>query len=65
MTEFKRLSKYHQVNLTKYLSGAYYQFVQFIFIINGFHLKNTANDKGIKIISDMPFYIQSRSSVVG
>ena len=61
-TEFKDYPKYHQVNLTKYTEQiAYYQFVQFIFYHQWFSFKKYANDKGIKIIGDMPFYVDHGS----
>lgn len=61
-TEFKNYPQAHQVNLTKYTDQiAYFQFVQFIFYKQWFSLKHYANDKGIKIIGDMPFYVDHGS----
>lgn len=60
--EFKNYPKNHQVNLTKYTNQiGYYQFVQFIFYQQWFNLKKYANEKGIKIIGDMPFYVDHGS----
>lgn len=60
--EFKKYPQEHQVNLTKYSNQiGYYQFVQYIFFKQWFKLKKYANDKGIKIIGDMPFYVDHGS----
>ena len=60
--EFKKYPQEHQVNLTKYSKEiGYYQFVQYIFFNQWFKLKKYANDKGIKIIGDMPFYVDHGS----
>lgn len=60
--KFKNYPKLHQVNLTKYTKQiAYYQFVQFIFYQQWFNFKQYANAKGIKIIGDMPFYVDHGS----
>ena len=61
-TEFKDYPKYHQVNLTKYTDEILtINLFNLFFIINGFHLKKYANEKGIKIIGDMPFYVDHGS----
>ena len=60
--KFKKYPQEHQVNLTKYSKEiGYYQFVQYIFFNQWFKLKKYANDKGIKIIGDMPFYVDHGS----
>lgn len=60
--EFKKYPQEHQVNLTKYSNQiGYYQFVQYIFFKQWFKLKKYANNKGIKIIGDMPFYVDHGS----
>lgn len=60
--EFKYYPQLHQVNLTKYTEQiGYYQFVQYIFYKQWFSFKNYANKKGIKIIGDMPFYVDHGS----
>lgn len=60
--EYKHYPQSHRVNLTKYTDQiGYYQFVQFIFYQQWFKLKAYANEKGIKIIGDMPFYVDHGS----
>lgn len=60
--EYKNYSKNKQVDLTKYDKEiSYYQFVQFIFYRQWFTFKQYANDNGVKIIGDMPFYVDHGS----
>ena len=60
--EYKYYPKYYQVNLEQYQDEiGYYQFVQYIFYKQWFALKKYANEKGIKIIGDMPFYVDHGS----
>ena len=60
--EFKQYPKFHQVDLSKYQAEiGYYQFVQYIFYLQWFTLKKYTNEQGIKIIGDMPFYVDHGS----
>lgn len=60
--KFKYFPKNQQIDLAEYREQiGYYQFIQFIFYLQWFTLKKYANEKGIKIIGDMPFYVDHGS----
>lgn len=60
--EFKTYPQDHRIDLSNYQEEiGYYQFVQYIFYLQWFNFKNYANEKGIKIIGDMPFYVDHGS----
>ncbi len=63
---FKALSKWQDYNLS--VEDMYnlnlHRFIQFIFYKQWFKLKKYANDKGIKIIGDLPFYASLDSADV-
>lgn len=60
--EFKYYPKLQQINLSEYDEEiGYYQFVQYIFYLQWFTFKKYTNELGIKIIGDMPFYVDHGS----
>lgn len=62
---YKNYPQEHDLDLQKYQKQIdYYQFVQYIFYKQWFNLKAYANDKKIKIVGDMPFYVDHGSAEV-